>query len=66
MVVQLHRLRRLSLYFECPSTVGHILPHIGYPESAPAKMTVPISKEDGVSEIVSKVITRDADTFRHF
>ena len=66
MVVQLHKLRRLSLHFQCPSAVGYILSHIGYPESVRAKITVPISKEDGVSEIVSKAITRDADTFRHF
>jgi hypothetical protein len=65
-VIQLCRLRRLSLNFWKPSTVGHILSHIGYPESVRVKVFTSVAGGDDLSEIISQVIPHDTDTFRHF
>ena len=66
MVVQLRRLRKLSLQFRDPSRVGYILSHIGYPESADVAVYVPADEHTDLSETISQALShRNAETIQH-
>ena len=66
VVVRLNRLRSLSLSFKDASTIGCVLSHIAYPESARVKASVSVGGDKNMSELISQAIPRDTDTFRHF
>ena len=59
-VVKLVRLRGLSLEFRDPSTVGHILSHIGFPESAELGVYVPVGVDTDLSGTMSKILPRQS------
>ena len=64
-VVQLHRLRELSLEFRNPSRIGFILSHIVYPESTKLAVYIPVVDTDP-PEILSRVFPRqNTQTARH-
>jgi len=65
-VVQLHRLRSLSLQFSDPSTVGYILSHIVYPESTRLTVYVSASANPDPAEIISQALPqRNVRTVQH-
>ena len=67
VVVQLCRLRELSLEFRDPSTVGYVLLHIGYPESTKLAVYVPGGVGTDLSETISRVFPhRNVQTIQHF
>ena len=67
VVIQLRRLRELSLKFLNPSTVGCILSHIGYPESTRLAVYVQISMRTDLAESISQVLPhRDVQAIQHF
>ena len=64
-VVQLRRLRELSLEFLDHSRVGYILSHVWYPQSAKLAVYVP-AVDTGLSEIISQVLPpRNNKTIEH-
>jgi len=66
-VVQLRRLRKLSLEFRDPSRVGYILSHVGYPESTKLEVYVLVSAYIDPSQTISQVLPhRNAQTTQHF
>ena len=58
VVVQLPRLRELSLEFRDPSRVGYILSHIGHPEFTELAVYVPADANADLSETISQVLPR--------
>src|ERR1700753_3056548 len=67
VVVQLRKLRELSLYFERASVTGCVLSHIRYPESAFLEVGVPTHGGIDVSEAISQALPRsNADVLRPF
>jgi len=67
VVVQLRRLRELSLKFYDPSTVGCILLHIRYPESTKLAVYVPVGVHTDLSETISQVLPdRNVQAIQHF
>ena len=67
VVVQLCRLRELSLKFHNPSTVGRILSHIEYPESTRLAVYVPAGIYTDLSETISQVLPhRNVQAIQHF
>ena len=66
-VIQLRRLRGLSLEFHDPSVVGYILSHISHTESTELAVCVPVHATADLSEIVSQVLPhRNVRTIQHF
>ena len=66
-VVQLPRLQELFAEFSDVSTVGCILSHIGYPESASVDVCASIRPNASISETILQFFPRDnTDTFRRF
>lgn len=66
VIVQLRRLWRLSLNFKSISTIGYILSHIGYPESARVKLFVwSLWDYRRKPHNPSQVIPYNTDTFQH-
>ena len=66
-VVQLLRLRELSLKFHDPSRVGHILSHIEYPESTKLMVNAQVGRNTDLSETISQVLPRrNAQNIRLF
>ena len=59
VVVRLRRLRELFLDFERASTIGYILSHIRYPESARLEAGVSMDNPD-LSEAISQIIPRNS------
>ena len=67
VVVQLRKLRKLSLEFHDPSMVGYILSHIGYPESTRLAVYVPGGVDTDLSETISRVLPhRNVQAIQHF
>ena len=65
-MVRLRKLRKLSLILGDPSSVGHILSHIKYPESARVKVHVPVGPRADIPEVVSQVFPcGDSDTLQY-
>ena len=57
-VVQLRRLRKLSLEFQDPSRVGCILSHIGFPESTVLRVGVSVNTGGDLPGTISDVLPR--------
>jgi len=67
VVVQLCRLRKFSLKFRDPSTVGYVLSHIGYPESTRLAVYVPSGVDTDLPEMVSRLLLhRNVQAIQHF
>lgn len=67
MVVQLHKLRKLSISFGDPSRVGFVLSHIGYPESTKLEVYVPVWNYIDMSGTIPEILThRNVETIQHF
>ena len=66
MVVQLSRLRELSLLFHDPSIVARILAHIGYSEHTVLVLYAPVYGNAEPSEAMSRVLPlRNVKTIQH-
>lgn len=66
-VVQLRRLRKLSVDFFDYSRIGYILSHIGYPESTELTAYISSSGVADSSEIISHALLhRNVETVQHF
>ena len=59
VVVQLHRLRELCLNFDHASTIGCILSHIRYPESARLEAGVLMGNHSNMCEAISQILPHD-------
>ena len=67
VVVQLRRLRKCSLEFYEPSTVGSILSHIKYPESTKLAVHLPGDEDIDLSETISRALPRrNVQSIQHF
>ena len=67
VVVQLGKLRELSLEFDDPSTVGSILSHIGYPEATKLTVYILVDEDTDLSETIPRVLPhRNTQTIQHF
>ena len=67
VVVQLCKLRELSLEFWAPSRTGYILSHIKYPESAEVAVHVPFYKDTDFSETISQILPhQNVGTVQYF
>lgn len=67
VVVQLHRLRKLSLDFSHHSRIGYILSHIGYPESTELTVCITLNGFTGLPETISQaLLRRNVETTHHF
>ena len=66
-VIQLCKLRELSLDFKRASMTGCVLSHIRYPESAYLELGPPVDGDIDVSEAISQALPRsNADVLRPF
>jgi len=66
-VVQLRRLRELSLEFRDTSAVGNTLSHISHPESTELAVYVPVGPNADLSEILSQALPhRNVRSVQHF
>ena len=66
-VVQLRRLREISLEFGDPSRVGYILSHVWYPESTKLAVHIPVDVNTDIRETISRILPRrNAQTIQQF
>ena len=66
VVVQLCRLRELSLKFHDPWKIGCILSHIGYPESTRLAVYATVDVDGDLAEVISRILPhRNVQTTQH-
>lgn len=66
VVVQLRRLRKLSLEFCNPLRVGYILSHVGHPESTESAVRISDTSATDLSEAISQILPpQNVGTIQH-